>query len=172
MDILLIMFKEDGEGKEFPIESGKTIIGRQEECDLRIPLSEVSRRHAVMTVDDKVVTLRDLGSSNGTYINNERIAEQKLSAGDHIVIGPVVFTVRIDGEPVDVRPARTRLETRKPVAAAGAADEDSDILAPDDLFADDDDDDPISELEALTGTDDTRAFDLEDSDFDLDEPES
>ena len=73
--------------------------------------------------------------------------EQELEAGDHIVIGPVVFTIQIDGEPEDVRPVRTRLEARKPAATAAADTEESDVLSANDLFGEEED--PISELEAL-----------------------
>ncbi len=162
MKVSLFMFKEDGESKEFPLTPGRTVIGRQEDCGLRIPLAEVSRRHAVLMVMDKSITLRDLGSSNGTYINNRKINEQELEAGDHIVIGPVVFTIQIDGEPEDVRPVRTRLEARKSAVAA-ADTEESDVLSANDLFSEDED--PIGELEALAETDDTAAMDLEDSDY-------
>lgn len=166
MNVSLIMFRENGEKKQFPIETGKTIIGRKEDCGLRIPLGEISRKHAILMVDEKTVTLRDLGSANGTYVNNKRVTEQELQAGDHIVIGPVVFTVQIDGQPADLKPVQTRLEARKPVPAApaaattaAAADDDDDIFV-----SDSDDDDPISDLEALTSSDDdTETLDLSDS---------
>jgi pSer/pThr/pTyr-binding forkhead associated (FHA) protein len=166
MNVCLVIFKEDGTRKEFQIQPGKTIIGRKEDCDLRIPVGEVSRQHAVMMVADDEVTLRDLGSSNGTYVNNQRITEQELDAGDHIVIGPVVFTLQIDGAPEDLRPVHTRLESRAgrshtaaPVSAKGeAVDTDDDFLL-------DDNEDPISELEALAASDETAALDLEDSDL-------
>jgi pSer/pThr/pTyr-binding forkhead associated (FHA) protein len=166
MEVALIMFKETGEPKRFPIEAGKTIIGRKEDCGLRIPLGEISRRHAVLMLEGETIALRDLGSANGTYVNNQRITEQELSPGDHIVIGPVVFTVQINGEPKSPRPVQTRLEARPPVApviqtsqagAAAAVDEE-------DIF-DSADSDPISALEALAGSDDTDTMDLGESDI-------
>jgi pSer/pThr/pTyr-binding forkhead associated (FHA) protein len=160
MDITLIMFKDSGERKIFSIEPGKTIIGRKEECDLRIPLAEISRKHAMLIVSGDTATLRDLGSANGTYVNNKRISEQDLAAGDHIVIGPVVFTVQIDGQPPEVRPVQTRLEARP--AAKSAAGSAAGVAADSDVFTADDED-PISALEALAGTDDTAAMDLDDS---------
>lgn len=172
MNVSLIMFREDGEQKLFPIESGKTIIGRQEDCGLRIPLSEISRKHALLIVEENSVTLRDLGSANGTYINNQRITEQELQPGDHVVVGPVVFTVQINGEPADVKPVHTRLEARKPAqvgkpSAAQASGDDADFFG-------NDDSDPIGALEALTHSDDDTldlsdsftAFDPDDLDLD------
>lgn len=167
MQVALIMFKESGEQKTFPIDAGKTIIGRKEDCDLRIPLAEISRKHAIIMVSGETVTIRDLGSANGTYLNNKRIAEQELSPGDHIVIGPVVFTVQINGQPPEVRPVQTRLEARTPAGktvmpqAAGSA---AGVAAESDVFTQDDED-PISALEALASTDDTATIDLDDSSF-------
>lgn len=164
MNVSLIMFRENGEKKQFSIETGKTVIGRKEDCGLRIPLGEISRKHAILMVDEKTVTLRDLGSANGTYVNNKRVTEQELQAGDHIVIGPVVFTVQIDGQPVDLKPVQTRLEARKPVSAAPAAAGAAAAGAEDDdeIFVGDSED-PISDLEALTSSDDTETLDLSDS---------
>ncbi len=167
MNVCLVIFKDDGTRKEFPIESAKTTIGRKEDCDLRIPLSEISRQHAVLMVDNDTLTLRDLGSANGTYVNNQRITEQELEPGDHVVIGPVVFTVQIDGVPADVRPVQTRLESRAgkagPVVTQAGGKADKDV----DDFLLDDDEDPISELEALAASDETATIDLDDSDLDL-----
>ena len=160
MDVLLVMFKDDGSRKEFPLTVGKTLVGRSEECDLRIPLPEISRKHSIVLVSNNSVAVRDLGSANGTYVNNKRVSEQELAAGDHLVIGPVVFTVRVNGEPKELKPVQTRLETRgvvqpkksakgKPAAATAAASGGED--------------DPISALEALAGTDDTAEMDLDGS---------
>lgn len=170
MKVLLAIFKEDGSRKDFSIDPGQTIIGRREDCGLRIPLSEVSRRHAVLTVTDSAVRVRDLGSANGTYINNQRVTEQDLAAGDHIVIGPVVFTVQIDGEPEDLRPVRTRLEARTPAGRMSSAA--ASVTAANEDPANQDEEDPISALEALASSDETSSFDLDDSfpDLDVDDP--
>lgn len=168
MDVQLVMFKENGQQKVFTLDPGKTVIGRREECDLRIPLAEISRKHALVLIDDKTVTIRDMGSANGTYLNNKRISEEDLAAGDHIVVGPVVFTVRINGEPEEVKPVHTRLEARSREEAGGTPA--GDLVTQKSESADPleaDDDDPISALEALAGSDDTAALDIDDLD---DEP--
>lgn len=168
MNVCLVMFKDDGSRKEFSVQSGKTIIGRKEDCDLRIPLGEVSRQHAVMMVGADGVSLRDLGSSNGTYVNNQRITEQELDPGDHIVIGPVVFTIQIDGVPAELKPVQTRLESRAGRShAASVSTHAKTVDSEQDDFLLDDDEDPISELEALAASDETAAIDLEDSDLDM-----
>ena len=170
MEIVLVMFKEQGPPKRFPLGNGKTVIGRGEECGLRIPLAEISRKHTALIVTEDAVTIRDLGSANGSYVNNRRVSEQELEAGDHIVVGPVVFTLEIDGEPANIKPVQTRLEARP---EAGDMEETVPLVSGDPtdvIFEDDeDDDDPISALEALAATDDTAAIDLDDSAFDEDD---
>ncbi len=113
MDVQLVMFKENGDRKEFALNGAKTVVGRKEDCDIRIPLAEVSRQHAEFHIEEAIVRLRDLKSANGTFVNNKRVSEHDLEPGDRVVIGPVVFTVQIDGTPDDIKPAKTKLR-RKP----------------------------------------------------------
>lgn len=169
MDVQLVMFKENGESKRFPLELGKTVIGRREECDLRIPLPEISRQHAMLIVTEKSVTVRDLGSSNGTYLNNKRITEEELAAGDHIVIGPVVFTIQINGEPANPKPVHTRLEARSTREVGARAEAKVTQAGRDEAFGDEEED-PISALEALANSDDTAALNLDDSFGDSENP--
>lgn len=173
MKVSLVMLKDNGVVKDFPIALGQTVIGRREDCDLRIPLKEISRKHALLMVGDKNVSIRDLGSANGTYINNQRVSEHQLSPGDHIVVGPVVFTVQIDGQPSEIRPVKTRLEARRPslddqkiTLKKPRPAEDDDL----DIDLDDDENDAISALEALTSSEETAEIDLDDSGPDLPPP--
>ena len=110
MDVNLVMFKTDGQRKDFPAKSPVTVIGRGENCDLRVPLVSVSRRHCEITVSGDQVKAKDLASSNGTYVNNKRITEVALQAGDRLVVGPVVFTVQINGVPEEISPVKTKAE--------------------------------------------------------------
>ena len=110
MEITLVIFKEDGQRREFMLHKRVTTIGRGEDCDLQVPLPTVSRKHCLIEVQDNNPVVVDLESSNGTYHNNQRItAPQALVAGDHIRVGPVTFTVVIDGEPRQIKPIRTIL---------------------------------------------------------------
>jgi pSer/pThr/pTyr-binding forkhead associated (FHA) protein len=159
MSAKLVMFKANGQRKDFSVKTPKMIIGRGEECDLRVPIMSVSRHHTQITAEDGGLVVKDLGSSNGTYVNNERVNEQTLQAGDRLVIGPIVFTVQIDGQPEEVKPVKTRgqrlAEAGEPgmdevvdleadvTAQGGAAEQaDSGVMGEDDI-------DPISALEAL-----------------------
>ena len=159
MDVRLIMFKENGDRREFPLSGSAVVIGRLDECGIRIPLPEVSRRHVSISVTANRVVVKDLGSANGTYVNNKRVTEDSLRPGDHLVVGPVVFTVQIDGQPDDIRPVKTRLRRRQASRAEALAD--SGVKDSSDMFGLDeaDEDDPISALEALASSADQTAID-------------
>ena len=146
MDIKLVMFRENGSRRDFPLPEGTTMVGRKEDCGIRIPLSEVSRHHAEIIIDEEGAVLRDNGAANGTYLNNRRIKEEDLEPGDQIRIGPVVFTVQIDGEPGDdeLVEIRTKIHTHKG-AQKGAAS----VGTSKHVYVSDEEVDPIAALEAL-----------------------
>ncbi len=62
-------------------------IGRDFECMFHLPDRSVGRKHAIVTVDELGVTIKDLNSLNGTYVNNKKVAEKSLKDGDIISIG-------------------------------------------------------------------------------------
>jgi len=158
MDVKLVMFRESGDRRDFPMAPGTVVIGRSEECGIRIPLSEVSRKHVAISHSGSKVVAKDLGSANGTYVNNRRITEHTLKPGDHLVVGPVVFTVQINDEPGDIRPVKTRLRRRQPDAATAAAAAGKDAKSSSGMFGFDEED-PISALEALASSADQTAID-------------
>jgi EmrB/QacA subfamily drug resistance transporter len=73
---------------------GSATIGREPECDLQVVDSEVSRRHAKLTLRDGVAFIDDLHSANGTYVNGERVLERRrLDTGDRIQIGEATIVL-------------------------------------------------------------------------------
>ncbi len=79
-----------------PLEKAIVLIGRQSDCDVSLTLSrKISRKHCcIAQVDDKYV-VRDLGSTNGVFLNGTRIKkEATLSVGDDLMIGDVHFRVQ------------------------------------------------------------------------------
>jgi len=146
MDVKLVIFKRDGQRKDFSILHDNTVIGRAEDCSLRIPLPSVSRRHCELVKTGGELKVRDLASSNGTYVNNRRVTEATLKAGDRLLIGPVVFTVQIDGAPEEIKPVKPQA-TVAAAATGGQEDEIVDLEA--DVIAAEEDADPIAALEAL-----------------------
>ena len=70
-------------GKVFPL-NGVTVIGRNPECDISIPTDEVSRRHAELRPSQDGVMVEDLGSANGTFVNDRRVTRELLKHGDEL----------------------------------------------------------------------------------------
>ena len=103
MDVNLVLCKKSGRSKSFPLPSSVTVIGRRQDCDLCIPLNIVSRRHCEFNLDDGTLSVRDLESRNGTYINGDIIGDETIvKPGDKIQIGPLTFIAQIDGNPAEI----------------------------------------------------------------------
>jgi pSer/pThr/pTyr-binding forkhead associated (FHA) protein len=80
--------------RAIPLPAGTHLIGRDPESAIWIDSSVVSRRHARLVVDDLGVTLEDLGSHNGSFVNRERlVGVRRLLHGDEIRIGSAVIVV-------------------------------------------------------------------------------
>jgi pSer/pThr/pTyr-binding forkhead associated (FHA) protein len=168
MDIKLIMTKTDGQQKEIPVTGDVITIGRGKDCNLRIPIESCSRKQCQLFVEDEALKIKDLGSSNGTYVNNQRVEEAVLNAGDRLTIGPIVLTVQIDGEPAEVTtttpvdlttPATSAEEELIPVSEGGGEEDPFLHLAKEAGTGEDalaaaaaestEEEDPIAALEAL-----------------------
>lgn len=82
------------DGKLIPLTTKKFLIGREQDCHLRPNSDSVSRHHCVITLDDFVAQVRDLGSSNGTFLNGVRVlGVQVANSGDRLKIGTLEFEV-------------------------------------------------------------------------------
>ncbi len=138
MNAGLVLFKKNGSRKEFPIPSSVTVIGRRQDCDLCIPLVSVSRRHCEINQDQGVLKIRDLKSTNGTYINGQLMKEAELQPGDRIRIGPIVFTLQIDGQPENI----TMPEPELPPPSESLSAIDKAVIQQDSTLADDSQIDP------------------------------
>ncbi len=79
------------EGRKRRFRGVRMVIGRAAGCDFRLQDASVSRRHLELVLGDDGVLLRDLGSGNGTRVNDEKVAEHKLVDGDEIAIGKTRF---------------------------------------------------------------------------------
>jgi hypothetical protein len=101
MQVVLIMLRNGGERRSFSVVGDLTTIGRREDCDLRIPVGDVSRKHCRLVVNGDVVRVQDLGSSNGTFVNGQQVQDAVVNAGDTISVGPVNFIMQIDGVPAE-----------------------------------------------------------------------
>ncbi|MCC7102839.1 MAG: FHA domain-containing protein [Fimbriimonadaceae bacterium] len=84
----------NGPAGRFEIEEGETLITREQGAGMYLDSTTVSRRHAELRREGSDVTLQDLGSTNGTYVNGERIsAKTLLKSGDRVQFGDVQFVV-------------------------------------------------------------------------------
>jgi pSer/pThr/pTyr-binding forkhead associated (FHA) protein len=86
------------ETDDFSVVHPEYTIGRADDCDLKLQNRFVSRHHCELVVDDqdKIVRVRDLGSQNGTFVNDGPVtAECELKDGDKLVIGCIPFEVHI-----------------------------------------------------------------------------
>jgi len=99
MDINLLLLRKDGSFKAIPMPSSVTVMGRRRDCDLRIPLDSVSRRHCRLFTEKDALKIRDLNSRNGTIINGQTVEETLLKPGDKLTVGPVTFVMQVNGKP-------------------------------------------------------------------------
>ena len=102
----------------FPV-AGPVVIGRAPECDISGPADEMSRRHALVKPTPDGLQVEDLGSSNGTYINNKRVQNGFLGPGDELRLDAVRFILVAPG--MEIPNTAKETPASKPVAASAAA---------------------------------------------------
>jgi hypothetical protein len=84
-----------GAGQLLPVKQGVLVLGRASTSDLRLQHPSISRRHAQLIRHGDQLSLKDLGSQNGTYVNRLRLsAEVELRPGDEIALGNALLRVR------------------------------------------------------------------------------
>jgi len=105
----------------------------------------VSRKHCELSQNAEAVTIRDLNSRFGTFVNGKRISEATVKAGDYIRVGPLTFLLQINGEPQKIIPPKQ--SKPKPRTPKAPADEPSGSFPG--LEIDDSDDSFLAELEDL-----------------------
>ncbi|HVZ36792.1 MAG TPA: FHA domain-containing protein, partial [Polyangiaceae bacterium] len=89
----LLVVAGENAGKLFPLNKPMLMIGRSPNADIRINEKAVSHHHARLQLENGVCSLRDLESTNGTFVNNELITGQvRLRGGDAVGVGSTTFT--------------------------------------------------------------------------------
>jgi pSer/pThr/pTyr-binding forkhead associated (FHA) protein len=98
VDVQLIVVQGKHQGKTIPLRGPVFRIGRGETCHLRPNSAQVSREHAEFVVTPEKVTLRDLGSRNGTLVNGRALTSPcVLKDRDVVTVGPLTFAVALGG---------------------------------------------------------------------------
>jgi len=161
MEANLVLLKKSGSQKTIPLPSTVTVVGRRHECDLRIRLATVSRRHCEISQNGEALKIRDLDSAWGTFVNGKKVnGETSVKAGDYIRIGPLTFVCQIGGQPEKIvppkepsRPAKPKKKAPAPAVpddlAGGLEDSFTDLDASDSVIALDDTDSDLEGLEDL-----------------------
>lgn len=107
------------------------LVGRHPECDVRIDLPQISRRHCCVALAYDRIVVRDLGSRHGLRVNGRLVDEARIEPGDEIAIGHLIYRLEAGPEPV----ARPQAGGAPPPAPQPprADDDDDDLIPLDDL---------------------------------------
>ncbi len=102
---------------------GKLLVGRESDAELVLSEDLVSRRHAEFIVQDGEVTLKDLGSTNGSFVNGQRIKKLRLSVGDRVLIGTSLMKLVPAPAGAQATPPVIATRTRSQAAMQGKLEE-------------------------------------------------
>jgi pSer/pThr/pTyr-binding forkhead associated (FHA) protein len=112
------------QGAEIPLKKDKFTIGRASDCTLRAGSDAISRHHCLLLRSDQRVTVRDLGSRNGTYVNDIRIEkETPLEHGDELRVGPLHFKFHNDNADKQSKPPKVKSVADAVVRSASMSDD-------------------------------------------------
>lgn len=87
----LVVIHGNDLGTLYNLNISQVTIGRSANCEIKIEHGAISRNHARIVITGTSVVIRDLGSTNGTYVNDEPIEEHVLSEGDLLKVGRTIF---------------------------------------------------------------------------------
>ena len=108
-------------GKMYGV-TGPMTIGRSAECDIAIPVEEISRRHALVKPNASGLQVEDLGSSNGTFINNKRVQAGQLNPGDELRLDQVRLILVAPGMEIQ------HMQQKAPATDARSSDSSAGLL--------------------------------------------
>jgi diguanylate cyclase (GGDEF)-like protein len=97
----LIVLAGSQVGEMHKLDRARTVVGRGETADLRIADDGMSREHAVILLDGARVTIRDLGSTNGTYCNGVSVQAAEVADGDKLVLGSTTILKFSHGDGIE-----------------------------------------------------------------------
>lgn len=104
-------------GQSVDLIKDLTLVGRDEDCDLRLDHKSISKLHCVIVRTDGLLLLRDLGSTNGTRVNGQRVRRAALLPNDTLAIAGLKFQIKFGVELDKEEVKKTPREKRDPPAA-------------------------------------------------------
>jgi hypothetical protein len=97
MNLSLIVMSGNSEGKEIPIRLPQFVVGRDPDCQLRPASALISKKHCAFQIFPDKVIFKDFGSTNGSFVNEERVeGERELKSGDIVKFGPLCFKAKLE----------------------------------------------------------------------------
>lgn len=121
-------------GHTYELNENRTLLGRHGSCDIVLTHPEISRRHACIDCEDGVYFIRDLGSTNATFVNGQRLRQRRrLEPADVIHLGPVELefqpgSVR-DTDPLSMSSSNEGLPAARPSRPGILSDAAEDLRA-------------------------------------------
>jgi len=109
-------------GRVFPVRE-TSVVGRSDDCDLTFAMSHLSRRHARLEVRDGLLFVVDLGSANGTFLNNQRVTESRVRRGDELRFDSLSFSVVGPADDIDKTTVRQAVNIPEAMRQSAALDQ-------------------------------------------------
>ncbi len=106
-------------GHEYPLTKDLTIMGRQSSCDVQIFDNMSSRAHCQIRRDGKLFSLVDLGSRNGTYLNDKKVSERQLAFGDRVRIGEAEYKLVKETGDVELKDLLSKYDVMEKIGEGG-----------------------------------------------------
>jgi len=110
----LVLLSEGFNGRAYELKVDKTTVGRVSDNAFEIPEASVSSHHAEILLRGNDIVVRDLGSTNGTFINGEKITEAVLKPGQTLRFGTIDLRLDTGDAPASAAPAGATTAARKP----------------------------------------------------------
>lgn len=101
----LVVLKDGSPDESYDLKTERTTIGRSDENAFQIPEGSVSGTHCEVILQNDEITVKDLGSTNGTFVDGKRIKEGKVSHGQLLRLGDIQLRFEVPGKPVPPSPA-------------------------------------------------------------------
>jgi len=121
MKIVLVVASGIYAGREIAVAGPQFVIGRDEDCNLRPASPAISKKHCSVFYKAGEPFVKDLGSTNGTFLNDEPVeGERPLVAGDRLRVGPLDFTVKFTAAQSDSTPLPNTLKSVATPSSASA----------------------------------------------------